>query len=58
MALPEIDTGSFMRDEALKADGSNFIGWYGRLRTMLERNGLLHVIREPLGDEPEPYDDL
>jgi len=58
MALPEIDTGSFMRDEALKADGSNFIGWYGRLRTMLERNGLLHVIREPLGDEPESYDDL
>ena len=47
-----IDFGSFLRDEELKTDGSNFIDWYQRLRGILISNDLLYVIQEPLGDEP------
>ena len=44
--------GSFLRNEELKFDGSNFIVWYQRLRDTLISNDLLYVIQEPLGDEP------
>jgi len=55
MSYPNVyvDFGSFMRNEELKADGSNFIDWYQRLRDILNSNELLYVIQEPLGDEPE-----
>ena len=48
----DIDFGSFLRNEELKFDGSNFIDWYQRLRDTLISNDLLYVIQEPLGDEP------
>ena len=48
----DIDYGSFLRDEELKSDGSNFIDWYQRLRDILISNDLLYMIQEPLGDAP------
>jgi len=55
MSYPNVyfDTGSFLRDEELKADGSNFIDWYQRLRGILYVNDLLYTIEEPLGDKPD-----
>ena len=55
MSYPHIyiDHGSFLCDEELKVDGSNFIDWYQRLRGILYVNDVLHVIQEPLGDAPD-----
>ena len=55
MSFPNlnIDYGSFLRDEELKSDGSNFIDWYQRLRGVLLQNDLLYIIEEPLGDAPD-----
>lgn len=52
MSYPNVfvDFCSFVRDEELKADGSNFIDWYQLLRDVLVSNDLLYMIREPLGD--------
>jgi hypothetical protein len=44
--------GSFLRDEELKKDGSNFIEWYRRLRMLLVTNDKLYVIQKPLGVKP------
>ncbi|KAM0931168.1 hypothetical protein ACQ4PT_000508 [Festuca glaucescens] len=44
---------SFVHNEELKVDGSNFIDWCQRLRDVLISNDLLYVIEEPLGDEPK-----
>jgi len=51
-----LDFGSFMRDEELRADGSNFMDWYQRLKALLNMNNVLYVIQEPLGDKPEDSD--
>ena len=39
--------------EVLKFDGSNFILWYKRLCDMLKCDNQIHLIREPLGEEPD-----
>ena len=44
---------SFMRGERLKEDGSNFVDWYLRLRTVLKRANVLFVIQEHLGNPPD-----
>ena len=44
MSYPNINLGSFLFDEKLKSDGSNFINWYQRLRDTLDSNNLLYVI--------------
>ena len=55
MSVPrrDIDYGSFLPEEQLKSDGSNFPDWYQLLRTVLMQNDLLYVIQEPLGDPPK-----
>jgi len=54
MSFPkhQIDYGSFLHEEQLKSDGSNFVDWYQRLRSILLQNDLLYVIEEPLGEAP------
>ena len=42
----------FLDEEALKKDGSNFSNWYHRLRALLVKNEMLHVMHYPLGDKP------
>ena len=51
-AYINFDYGSFLRDEELKKDGSNFIEWYRHLRMLLVANDKLYVIQKPLGDKP------
>src|SRR3954463_15856307 len=46
------DLYSFVRGERLKVDGSNFVDWYLRLRTVLKRENILFVIEEPVGEPP------
>ena len=38
--------------ESLRADGSNFIEWYRRLRALLQPSGILYTIEKPLGGKP------
>ena len=54
MSFPNlnINYGSFLHEEQLESDGSNFIDWYQRLRGVLLQNDLLYVIEEPLGYAP------
>ena len=47
------DLYSFVRGERLKEDGSNFVDWYLRLRTVLKRANILFVIEEHVGEPPE-----
>ena len=44
---------SFVSGGKLKVDGSNFIDWYLRLRTVLKRANVLFVIQEHLGNPPD-----
>ena len=46
------DLYSFVRGDALKVDGSNFVDWYLRLRTVLKRANIVFVIEEQVGDPP------
>ena len=39
-------------EESLRADGSNFIEWYRRLRALLQLGDILYTIEKPLGDRP------
>src|SRR4051812_2918461 len=43
---------SFVSGEKLKVDGSNFVDWYLRLRTLLKRANILFVIEESVGEPP------
>src|SRR4051812_49940516 len=43
---------SFVSGERLKVDGSNFVEWYLRLRTVLKRANVLSMIDEHVGDPP------
>ena len=43
---------AFLGGETLKVDGSNFIDWYLRLRSMLKRRDALYVIQEHVGNPP------
>ena len=43
---------SFISGGKLKVDGSNFVDWYLRLRTVLKRANILFVIEEHVGDPP------
>lgn len=47
------DTGSFLRVESLKVDGSNFPDWFECLYNTLKVNGLAHMLSEPLEEEPD-----
>ena len=51
-----IYTGKFEAGEDLKLDGSNFIVWFKRLCDVLKENNQIHLIRDPLGEEPEDPD--
>ena len=53
----EIYTGLFESGEVLRFDGSNFVYWFKRLCDMLKCNDLIHLIREPLGEEPDESED-
>ena len=53
----EIHTGLFESGEVLRFDGSNFVSWFKRLCDMLKCNDLIHLIREPLGEEPDESED-
>ena len=44
---------SFITGEKLNVDGSNFVDWYLRLRTVLKRANILFVIERHVGDPPE-----
>ena len=46
------DLYAFMGGGTLKVDGSNFVEWYLRLRTMLKRRDALHVIQDHVGNPP------
>ena len=39
-------------EESLRADGSNFIELYRRLRALLQPGDILYTIEKPLGDSP------
>ena len=43
--------------EVLKLDGFNFISWYKRLYDMLRCNNQIHLIREPLGELPDEFEE-
>ena len=43
--------------EVLKLDGSNFVPWYKRLYDMLRCNDQIHLIREPLGERPDEFEE-
>ena len=47
-----IDFVPWFAEESLRADGSNFIEWYRRLRALLQPNATLYTIEKPLGDSP------
>ena len=47
-----IDFVPWFATESLRADGSNFIEWYRRLRALLQPSNVLYTIEEPLGAEP------
>ena len=47
-----IDFAPWFAEESLRADGSNFIEWYRRLRALLQPNATLYTIEKPLGDIP------
>ena len=51
-----IYTGLFESFDVLKLDGSNFVPWYKRLYDMLICNDQIHLIREPLGEEPDEFE--
>src|SRR3954470_16750198 len=42
----------FLRGERLDENGSNFISWYLRLRTVLKRANLLFLTKEHVGNPP------
>jgi hypothetical protein len=46
--------GCYLLGDDLRLDGSNFPGWYLRLRNVLLHNGLIFMIREPLAEAPGP----
>ena len=52
--IPHID-GSFLPEEILKRDGSNYVDWCWRLRNVLGIHDLVHVMEGPLDDAP-PWD--
>ena len=47
-----IDFAPWFAEESLRADGSNFIEWYRRLRALLQPNATLYMIEKPLVDRP------
>ena len=47
-----IDFLPWFAAESLRADGSNFIEWYRRLRALLQPGDILYTIEKPLGDRP------
>ena len=47
-----IDFAPWFAEESLRADGSNFIDWYRRLRALLQPGDILYTIEKPLGDRP------
>ena len=47
-----IDVAPWFTEENLRADESNFIEWYRRLRALLQPNATLYTIEKPLGDRP------
>src|SRR3954466_15397214 len=46
------DLYSFVRGDKLEVDGSKFVDWYLRLRTVLKRADILFVIEEHVGEPP------
>jgi hypothetical protein len=51
--IMSLDFMHFFNGQELSADGSNFIKWYLRLRTSLQRKETLFMIIKPLGSPPE-----
>ena len=47
-----IDFAPWFAEESLRANESNFIEWYRRLRALLQPNAILYTIEKPLGDRP------
>ena len=47
-----INFAPWFAKESLRADGSNFIEWYRRLRALLQPNAILYMIEKPLGYSP------
>ena len=47
-----IDFAPWFAEENLRADESNFIEWYRRLRALLQPNAILYTIKKPLGNRP------
>jgi hypothetical protein len=54
LAYPEVylDDNHFPMGASFKSDGSNFIDWYFRLKSVLWHNSALYVLMELLGDKP------
>jgi hypothetical protein len=48
-----INFTTLFEGESLEPDGSNFIDYYKRLRSLLKRSGAFFTIIEPLGLEPD-----
>ena len=55
LEYPEVylDDKHFLMGASLKSDGSNFIDWYFRLRSVLWQNSVLYVLKELLEDKPD-----
>jgi hypothetical protein len=53
LEFPEVyfDDNHFRMGKPLKSDGSNFIDWYFRLRSVLWQNSVLYVSKELLEDK-------
>ena len=47
-----IDFISWFTAEHLRADGSNFIDWYGRLRVLLQPSNVIYTVEMPLAEGP------
>ena len=45
-----IDFAPWFAEESLRANESNFIEWYRRLRALLQPNATLYTIEKTLGD--------
>ena len=56
--IEEIRVSSLLTGDKLKQDGSNYVGWFCRLREMLIKNNLLCAIRIPLGAFPSNVNDF
>jgi len=54
LPIPHIDHASFLPEEILNVEGSNYVDWFHRLRTVLIERNLVHVMERPLGAAPGP----